>query len=109
MATNIITQDDLEEFKKEFFVRFKNDFLDEMKLVITTSVVPQISPSKPKKIHWIKSHQVMRMLNISTGKLQTLRNTGLLPFSNLEGIIYYMYDDVDKMLLDHRTDHSTFK
>ena len=43
---------------------------------------------------WLKSLEVRKMLNISAGKLQYLRDRGEIPFTKLGGITYY---DVDKM------------
>ncbi|MEO8887308.1 MAG: helix-turn-helix domain-containing protein [Mucilaginibacter sp.] len=49
---------------------------------------------------WLKSMEVRKMLNISAGKLQYLRDRGEIPFTKLGGITYY---DVDK--ITHMMDH----
>jgi hypothetical protein len=109
MATNIITQEDWEIFKNEFFSRFKNEFLDEMKLVFTNLSIYNGENEATKKVRLLKSHQVMRILGISTGKLQALRNSGKLPYSNVQGMLFYSYDDVMSLISKYRIDHSTFK
>jgi hypothetical protein len=43
---------------------------------------------KPAK-RWLKSCEVRKLLNISGGTLQTLRNNGKLPYTRIGGLIYY--------------------
>jgi Helix-turn-helix domain len=50
---------------------------------------------------WLKSHEVMKLLKISPGTLQTLRFNGSLKFSKVGGIIYYRHDDILQMLETH--------
>jgi hypothetical protein len=47
---------------------------------------------------WLKSHEVMKLLKISPGTLQTLRFNGSLKFSKVGGIIYYLHEDILRML-----------
>jgi hypothetical protein len=47
---------------------------------------------------WLKSHEVRRLLQISPGTLQHLRDTGQLPFTKLGGIIYYEYEVINARL-----------
>lgn len=70
MAANIITQEDLDQFKEELFHELKQLFgsLPEKK--------EQSEPVQPK---WLKSHQVQRLLGISPGTLQNFRINGTLP------------------------------
>jgi hypothetical protein len=42
------------------------------------------------------------MLSISPGTLQNLRINGMLPFTKIGGVIFYEYEDVKKMLEDHK-------
>jgi hypothetical protein len=41
---------------------------------------------------WLKSGEVRKLLQISPGTLQHLRDTGQLPFTKPGGIIYYEYN-----------------
>jgi len=93
MAVNIITQEDLDQFKAQFFQEQKL-VLEKFKEDITGS--NKIPESNGKQ--WLKSHQVQRMLGISPGTLQTLRINGTLPFSKVGGSIFYSVDDVQKVL-----------
>ena len=83
MAANVITIEDLDAFKK--------DLLREIERIIS-----QRQPSAVKK--WLKSNEVRRMLLVSPGTLQNLRINGTLPFTKIGTIIFYEYEDIQKML-----------
>ena len=83
MSVQIITTDDLREFKTEL--------LDEIRNIIN----PQKSLTQKK---WLKSSEVRRLLNISPGTLQTLRVNGTLPYNKIGGTIYYSITDIEKVL-----------
>lgn len=93
MAVNIITQEDLDQFKSQFFQEQKT-ILEKFKEEISGN----IKAPEPAGTKWLKSHQVQRLLNISPGTLQTLRINGTIPFSKVGGSIYYSSDDVNKVL-----------
>lgn len=63
------------------------------------------SVSEMKKTHaqvlseeWIEKEQVMSILKIKSRKLQSLRDSGTLPFSQIDGKIYYKTSDVELLL-----------
>jgi hypothetical protein len=87
MAAEIITTDDLREFKIEL--------LDDIKKLIT------ISNGQPQK-KWLKSPEVRKFLNISPGTLQNLRINGTLPFTRMGGVIYYDTEDITKILTNNK-------
>jgi len=80
----LLTLGDLETFKNELF------------LVLKTLIREEVSPKLPKK--WLKSQEVKKILNISTGTLQNLRNSGSLPYSKIGGLIYYDRETIDKLM-----------
>jgi len=88
MIANIITFDDLQ--------KFKTDFLEEL-----VAVLEQRRTTPARK--WLKSHEVRRLLTISPNTLQALREDGLLPYTKIGGVIYYDFDDIKKMLDQHKT------
>jgi len=88
MIANIITIDDLQTFKQ--------DFLEELIAVLEQR---QTTPARK----WLKSHEVRRLLTISPNTLQSLRERGALPYTKIGGVIYYDYDDIKKMLDQHKT------
>lgn len=88
MATSIITTDDLREFKLEL--------LDEIKELFNKQ-----STGKIRK--YLKSAEVMDLLQVSPGTLQNLRINGTLPYSKIGGIIYYDSEEIHKVLAANRT------
>ena len=47
---------------------------------------------------WIDGQEVLLALNISQRTLQTLRDSGTLPFSRLNGKFYYKVSDLEALL-----------
>lgn len=83
MAANIITPEDLQSFKIEL--------LEEIQKLLSQR---QTTPARK----WLKSHEVRRLLTLSPGTLQNLRINGTLPFTKIGGVIFYDYDDIQKMI-----------
>ena len=83
MSAQIITTDDLREFKIEI--------LDEIR-----NIVSEQKSATTKK--WLKSVEVRKLLNISPGTLQTLRINGTLPYTKIGGTNYYNLTDIEKLL-----------
>ncbi|SMG10219.1 helix-turn-helix domain-containing protein [Marivirga salinae] len=83
MAAEVITTDDLHEFKLELVDEFRK-LLSEQKGVST------------KK--WLKSDEVRKLLGISPGTLQNLRVNGTLPFTKMGGVLYYDSQDIHSIL-----------
>ena len=82
MAVEIITREDLDEFRSLL--------LNDLKAIL------QSVPAKQKQ--WLKSSQVRALLNISPGTLQNLRINRTLSYTKIGSIIYYKYDDIQKLL-----------
>ena len=82
MAREIITLEDLQTFRLEL--------LEDIRKLI--------APPKDPKKEWLRSPEVREMLGISHGTLQTLRNTGALPYRKIGGLMYYRYDDIGRLL-----------
>ena len=83
MPAQIITSDDLREFKLEL--------LDEIR-----DIIREQKSNTTKQ--WLKSVEVRKLLNISSGTLQTLRLNGTLPFTKIGGTNYYNATDIDTLL-----------
>jgi len=47
---------------------------------------------------WIDGQDVMQALHISKRTLQSLRDNNTMPFSRLNGKLYYKLSDIEKML-----------
>jgi hypothetical protein len=82
-ANELITKDDLREFK--------NELLTEIKKLI------QLDGQGQSK-QWLKSNEVRKLLKISPGTLQHLRINGTLSFTQIGSIMYYKLDDINKLL-----------
>ncbi|MDT0691841.1 helix-turn-helix domain-containing protein [Salegentibacter sp. F188] len=90
MPTSIITTDDLREFKMEL--------LDDIKNLLTKQ-----SSGKIKR--YLKSSEVMDLLQISPGTLQNLRINGTLPYTKVGGIIYYDVEEIQNVMDANRVQH----
>lgn len=55
---------------------------------------------------WLDAQDVMRYLHISPRTLQTLRTNGTLPFSRIGNKLYYLRQDVERIL---RNNYVMFK
>lgn len=82
MNVNIVTKEDLLEFKKE----------------LVAELTAIVSARPPMPVKWLKSYQVIEMLNISRGTLQNLRINGTIEFTKIQGLTFYNYDDIVKMM-----------
>lgn len=82
MEINIITKEDLKEFKTEL--------LEDIKNLLSIKVSEQ-------KL-WLRSSEVKELLKISSGTLQNLRTSGALTFTRVGGTLYYNYKDIEKMI-----------
>ncbi|MFD0932530.1 helix-turn-helix domain-containing protein [Psychroflexus salinarum] len=91
MPTSIITTDDLREFKLEL--------IEELKALISKTPTQQTRK-------YLKSAEVMELLQISPGTLQNLRINGTLPYSKIGGIILYDAEEIQRILNENRIDNS---
>ncbi len=83
MATEIITKEDLREFKTEL--------LEELRSLL------EETDGGPKR-QWLKSSEVRKLLKISPGTLQNLRVNGHLPYTKVQGVLFYEYKDIMDMI-----------
>ncbi len=82
MSVNILTNEDLQQFKAELITELKSLFKKES--------------GATKK--WLKSEEVKKLLKVSAGTLQTLRINGTLQYTKIGGIIYYDYEHIEKVM-----------
>lgn len=57
-----------------------------------------IEIKKLQETEWLLKRQVLQILKISPRTLQTLRDKGILPYSQIEGKIYYKASDIENLL-----------
>jgi hypothetical protein len=84
MLTEVITIDDLR--------RFKTELLNDLVAILTDN------SAQTQKKKWLKSCEVRELLQISPSTLQNLRVNGTLSFTKVGGIIYYSYDEIEKII-----------
>lgn len=83
MATEIITTEDLQQFRAQL--------LEDLKSLLTDH------RETPRK-KWLKSFEVMTMLNITKNTLKTYRANGILYAKKIGGLYYYAYEDICELL-----------
>ena len=81
----------LAETIRRLLADFRQQLLSDIRLVLSDR---KLSEEK----QWLKSAEVRKLLGISHGTLQTIRNNGTLPFTKIGGVIYYSRKELDKML-----------
>lgn len=83
MKIDIVTMEELQQFKTEFIREMRSLIID----------------NKPTQTtEWLRSIEVRKMLNISPGTLQNLRVSGTLPFKKIGGSMYYNKLEIEKMM-----------
>lgn len=91
MKIDLVTKEDLEQFKKELFEELRR-----------FAVYPQKAGEASKT--WLKSFEVRKLLGISAGTLQNLRINGTLPHTKIGGLMYYKYEDILKLMEGNTTE-----
>lgn len=89
MAVEIITKDDLEEFRVKL--------LEELKHLL-------VREEKKSEEKWLRSHKVKVLLNISTGTLQNLCLNNVLHPTKIGGINYYNAEEIENLLKNNHPD-----
>jgi len=72
-------------------LEFKDLLLSDIKSMLKDQV-----SGKTKR--WLKAMEVRKMLNISHGKLQALRDNGKIPFTKLGKVTYYDADKIEGLM-----------
>ena len=82
----LITREDLNEFRS-----------------LLVNDLKEILQSKPQQTkQWLKSNEVRKLLNISSGTLQNLRINGTLTYTKIGGIMYYDNSAIEKLLNNNK-------
>ncbi|MDO6434808.1 helix-turn-helix domain-containing protein [Flavitalea sp. BT771] len=81
--SQLVTIKDLEEFRTKMLM--------DIKMILEGHL------NKTNK-RWLKSNEVRKMLGVSAGTLQTLRNNGKIPFAKMGGLTYYDAAEIDHLL-----------
>ncbi|WP_268225161.1 helix-turn-helix domain-containing protein [Sinomicrobium oceani] len=92
MPANIITTDDLRDFKEEL--------LEDIRELLQNH-----RGGTSKK--WLRSSEVLELLQLSPGTLQNLRINGTLPYTKIGGLIYYDAEEIQQVMIKNRI-HNKF-
>lgn len=79
----LLTLDDLADFKRQLLFEIK-------------SMMKEYVGQPTKK--WLRTADVRKLLNVSPGTLQTMRNNGTIPFKKIGNIVYYDIEDIRRTL-----------
>lgn len=82
---------ELRNFLLNMMNDLKREIVEELKSLVKQGQTPNLRK-------WVKSVDVKKLLNVSHGKLQTMRNSRMIDFTKIGGTIYYNMDDIQRML-----------
>ena len=85
---DLTTKDDLKDLENRLVERLKE--LDSEKTITK---------------NWLRSGELQELLGLSSSGLQNLRVSGVIPYSRIQGSIYYNYDDILKILEENKIEH----
>lgn len=90
MAVEIVTKQDLAEFKTALIKELSDIF----------------GSRKPKEQkEWLKTYEVMALVDISKSKLHELRISGALSYTRIGHCIYYQYSDLRSLMEKNKTQY----
>lgn len=70
-------------------------------------VIAKSDNAKRGLSEWMDNQDVMFALHVSLRTLQTLRSNGTLPYSRINNKIYYRRADIEQLLNDNYSHHSS--
>lgn len=81
----------------------KQDLLDlENRLIERLQEITSEHGHTAKK--WLRSKEVQKLLGLSSSGLQNLRINGVLPYSKIQGSIYYDIEEIMRLLEKNKVD-----
>ena len=88
MKLDLITKEDLEQFKLDIFA--------EMRSTLKKVGAPN------ENNEWLRTADVRKLLRISAGTLQTLRVNGTIRYSVVGKMFFYKREDINNMIEQNR-------
>ena len=88
MAIEVITREDLNEFRT----------------LLLSDLNAMFNSTPQQQKQWLKSIEVRKLLNISSGTLQNLRVNGTITYTKIGGILYYSNTDLEKLLESNKVE-----
>ena len=76
-------------------ITFKEQLLNEIKDILAQQPPP---PSPKVEKQWLKAFEIKKLLRLSSGKLQYLRDKGVIPFKKLGNVTYYDLEKIQDLM-----------
>lgn len=81
-----------------------------LKKLIFEELIPKLGQREiDLRNRWLKTRDVVQLLELSAKTLQNLRRNGTLPFSKIGGTIFYELDDIDRILHERKQVRATLE
>ena len=84
----------------------KNDILTVRHLlefeVRLINKIKEITKRNEQQKKWLRTSDLKKLLGLSSSSIQSLRISGILPYSKVNGTLYYDYDEVQALLQEHK-------
>lgn len=77
-------------------IEFKEQLLSDIKELLERQ--PSAPPTLQKQ--WLKAFEIRKLLRLSAGKLQYLRDQGIIPFKKLGNVTYYDLEKIQDLMED---------
>ena len=84
---------------KEDINLFKQEMLDAFRTIVEQELKPRVYRK------WIKTYQLKEMLDLSDTTLQTMRNSGVIPYTLLGGLAFYDYEEILQLMEKNKQIH----
>lgn len=75
--------------------------VEELKTIVSENFKQSSSQGNLNMKSWLNRKEACQMLRVSERTLQTYRKTGVIPFSRIQGKIYYKAEDIKAFFEDH--------
>lgn len=76
--------------------------LENLKVEILSKIEELLSSKANRKTEYLRTKEVLDLLKISSSSLQTFRKNGSIPFTKINGTIYYNYADIVSIISENR-------
>jgi hypothetical protein len=84
----------VELITKEEFIQF-----EKRAMAMMEKLIAQFSGQYSNQ-QWVRTSQLVKILNLSPSSIQNMRNRGAIPFKKIEGTILYPLHEIMKQLND---------
>lgn len=91
----------MERVRKDQLVTIED--IENLKEELLNSIKQMLGDKNGRQVKkWLKSAEVRKLIGFSSGKLQAVRESGLLAYTKIGGNIYYDPDDLMKLFNEQK-------